>query len=195
MLQKREREFEDYIREKYVQAKADFRALLKETKLIDHTARRKLADNSDYMREIERLLEVRLIYHGFSAPRLWYIYIGLAVCRVYSGYHWSYYSLGYKALSEKLINQLGELFLHGSFKQGRESLGKFVLLLLLCNVSACYNIDVCSVPAKKCALESILFVAAFFGRQRVRRKVVVTSVTSYQITMQHEINKSSVSNF
>ncbi|XP_067928748.1 transcription elongation regulator 1-like isoform X2 [Watersipora subatra] len=54
---KREREFEDYIREKYVQAKADFRALLKETKLIDHTARKKLADNSEYMREIERLLE------------------------------------------------------------------------------------------------------------------------------------------
>jgi len=54
---KREREFEEYIREKYVQAKADFRELLKENKLIDHTARKKLADNPDYMREIVSLLD------------------------------------------------------------------------------------------------------------------------------------------
>ena len=57
-VQKREREFEDYIREKYVQAKTNFRELLKENKLIDHTARRKLAENPDYMREIVSLLEV-----------------------------------------------------------------------------------------------------------------------------------------
>ena len=33
---KREKEFDDYLREKYVQAKADFRELLKETKLITY---------------------------------------------------------------------------------------------------------------------------------------------------------------
>jgi len=36
LLQKREKEFDDYLREKYVQAKADFRELLKETKLITY---------------------------------------------------------------------------------------------------------------------------------------------------------------
>ena len=35
-LQRREKEFDDYLREKYVQAKADFRELLKETKLITY---------------------------------------------------------------------------------------------------------------------------------------------------------------
>lgn len=46
-----------------MQAKADFRALLKETKLIDHTARKKLSENPDYMKEIEKLLEVSLNDH------------------------------------------------------------------------------------------------------------------------------------
>ena len=36
LFQRREKEFDDYLREKYVQAKADFRELLKETKLITY---------------------------------------------------------------------------------------------------------------------------------------------------------------
>lgn len=35
-LQKRQREFEDYIKDKYITAKADFRTLLKETKFITY---------------------------------------------------------------------------------------------------------------------------------------------------------------
>lgn len=57
-VQKREREFEEYIREKYVQAKGDFRELLKQTKLIDHSTRKKLAENPDYRKDIAKLLEV-----------------------------------------------------------------------------------------------------------------------------------------
>ncbi len=36
IFQKREREYNDYIHEKFVQAKADFRELLKETKTITY---------------------------------------------------------------------------------------------------------------------------------------------------------------
>ena len=35
-FQRREKEFDDYLREKYVQAKTDFRELLKETKVITY---------------------------------------------------------------------------------------------------------------------------------------------------------------
>lgn len=34
--QKKQREFEDYIKDKYITAKADFRTLLKETKFITY---------------------------------------------------------------------------------------------------------------------------------------------------------------
>ena len=36
VLQKKQREFEDYIKDKYITAKADFRTLLKETKFITY---------------------------------------------------------------------------------------------------------------------------------------------------------------
>jgi hypothetical protein len=36
LLQKKQREFEEYIRDKYITAKADFRTLLKETKFITY---------------------------------------------------------------------------------------------------------------------------------------------------------------
>lgn len=35
-LQKKQREFEDYIKDKHISAKADFRTLLKETKFITY---------------------------------------------------------------------------------------------------------------------------------------------------------------
>ena len=36
LTQKKQREFEDYIKDKYIIAKADFRTLLKETKFITY---------------------------------------------------------------------------------------------------------------------------------------------------------------
>lgn len=39
-LKKRQREFEDYIKDKYITAKADFRTLLKETKFITYRSER-----------------------------------------------------------------------------------------------------------------------------------------------------------
>jgi len=57
-LQRRENEFDDYLREKYVQAKADFRELLKETKLITYNSRTKLVESDSHMNDIIKILEV-----------------------------------------------------------------------------------------------------------------------------------------
>lgn len=54
---KREREFNDYVHDKFVQAKADFRELLKETKLVTYKSK-KLVDESDqHMKDVETILK------------------------------------------------------------------------------------------------------------------------------------------
>uniref|UniRef100_A0A3Q2UNJ9 Transcription elongation regulator 1 n=1 Tax=Fundulus heteroclitus TaxID=8078 RepID=A0A3Q2UNJ9_FUNHE len=53
---KRQREFEDYIKDKYITAKADFRTLLKETKFITYS--RKLIQESDqHLKDVEKVLQ------------------------------------------------------------------------------------------------------------------------------------------
>ncbi|XP_041917670.1 transcription elongation regulator 1a isoform X2 [Alosa sapidissima] len=54
---KRQREFEDYIRDKYVTAKADFRTLLKETKFITYRSRNLLQESDQHLRDLENVLE------------------------------------------------------------------------------------------------------------------------------------------
>ncbi|XP_062405373.1 transcription elongation regulator 1-like isoform X2 [Sardina pilchardus] len=54
---KRQREFEDYIRDKYVTAKADFRTLLKETKFITYRSRALLQEGDQHVRELEGVLQ------------------------------------------------------------------------------------------------------------------------------------------
>ena len=61
---------------------------------------------------------------------------------------------------KKSNNQFGELSFHGGFKQGKESLGKLGLLLLLYNALTRYNID-SAVFLQKSASKSILFIASF----------------------------------
>ena len=62
---------------------------------------------------------------------------------------------------KKVLTSLENCFFHRSFKQGKESLGKLlVLFLLLCKTLTRYDTDVCGVPTKN-ALEIILFVATF----------------------------------
>ncbi|KAK6639719.1 hypothetical protein RUM43_007994 [Polyplax serrata] len=52
-----EREFRDYIKDKYVAAKADFRELLQETKLITHNSLKLLQENEQHIHEIEEILK------------------------------------------------------------------------------------------------------------------------------------------
>ncbi|KAL3865336.1 hypothetical protein ACJMK2_006934 [Sinanodonta woodiana] len=54
---KKEKEFDDYLREKYVQAKADFRELLKETKLITYKSKRLIEENESHYADIEKILQ------------------------------------------------------------------------------------------------------------------------------------------
>ncbi|XP_078586980.1 transcription elongation regulator 1-like isoform X1 [Branchiostoma floridae x Branchiostoma japonicum] len=55
---KREREFNDYIRDKFVAAKADFRTLLKETKFITYKSKRLFEDtDGHHLKDVEKLLE------------------------------------------------------------------------------------------------------------------------------------------
>ena len=49
----------------------------------------------------------------------------------------------------KSNNQFRELSFHGGFKEGRESLGKLVLLLLLYNALTRYSIMCAVFPQKK----------------------------------------------
>ena len=67
-----------------------------------------------------------------------------------------------------------------SFKQGKESLGKLVLLLLLYKALNRYNTDVCGVPAKN-ALEIRLFIATFLiDSECVRRLLVQSHLTGLE---------------
>lgn len=54
---RREKEFDDYLREKYVQAKADFRELLKETKLITYKSRKMMEESDSHWHDIEKILQ------------------------------------------------------------------------------------------------------------------------------------------
>ena len=54
---KREKEFDDYLREKYVQAKADFRELLKETKLITYKSKTLIEESDSHLKDIETILQ------------------------------------------------------------------------------------------------------------------------------------------
>ncbi|KAF7696918.1 transcription elongation regulator 1 [Silurus meridionalis] len=54
---KRQREFEDYIKDKYITAKADFRTLLKETKFITYRSRRLIQESEQHLKDIEKVLQ------------------------------------------------------------------------------------------------------------------------------------------
>ncbi|KAL5022911.1 hypothetical protein ScPMuIL_002066 [Solemya velum] len=54
---KREKEFSDFLHEKYVQAKADFRELLKETKLITYRSKKMLEESDAHYKDIEKILQ------------------------------------------------------------------------------------------------------------------------------------------
>ncbi|XP_069755079.1 transcription elongation regulator 1 isoform X4 [Narcine bancroftii] len=54
---KKQREFEEYIRDKYITAKADFRTLLKETKFITYRSRKLLHESDQHFKDIERILQ------------------------------------------------------------------------------------------------------------------------------------------
>ncbi|XP_055498568.1 transcription elongation regulator 1 isoform X4 [Leucoraja erinacea] len=54
---KKQREFEEYIRDKYITAKADFRTLLKETKFITYRSKKLLHESDQHLKDIERILQ------------------------------------------------------------------------------------------------------------------------------------------
>lgn len=54
---KREREFNDYIHEKFVQAKGDFKELLKETKFITYKSKKLMEESDSYYADIEKTLQ------------------------------------------------------------------------------------------------------------------------------------------
>ncbi|XP_056586622.1 transcription elongation regulator 1 [Triplophysa dalaica] len=54
---KKQREFEDYIKDKYITAKADFRTLLKETKFITYRSRKLIQESDQYFKDIEKILQ------------------------------------------------------------------------------------------------------------------------------------------
>uniref|UniRef100_A0A3Q2Y2B3 Transcription elongation regulator 1 n=1 Tax=Hippocampus comes TaxID=109280 RepID=A0A3Q2Y2B3_HIPCM len=53
---KRQREFEDYIKDKYITAKADFRTLLKETKFITYS-RKLIQESEQHLKDVEKILQ------------------------------------------------------------------------------------------------------------------------------------------
>uniref|UniRef100_A0A672KUN6 Transcription elongation regulator 1-like n=1 Tax=Sinocyclocheilus grahami TaxID=75366 RepID=A0A672KUN6_SINGR len=54
---KRQREFGDYIKDKYITAKADFRTLLKETKFITYKSRKLMQESEQHLSDIEQILQ------------------------------------------------------------------------------------------------------------------------------------------
>ncbi|KAG7484612.1 hypothetical protein MATL_G00051750 [Megalops atlanticus] len=54
---KKQREFEDYIKDKYITAKADFRTLLKETKFITYRSRKLIQESDQHLRDVEKVLQ------------------------------------------------------------------------------------------------------------------------------------------
>lgn len=60
---KRQREFEDYIKDKYITAKADFRTLLKETKFITYRSRKLIQESEQHLKDVEKILQNDKRYH------------------------------------------------------------------------------------------------------------------------------------
>lgn len=60
---KRQREFEEYIKDKYITAKADFRTLLKETKFITYRSRKLIQESEQHLKDIEKTLQNDKRYH------------------------------------------------------------------------------------------------------------------------------------
>ncbi|XP_062867292.1 transcription elongation regulator 1 isoform X2 [Trichomycterus rosablanca] len=54
---KKQREFEDYIKDKYITAKAEFRNLLKETKFITYRSRKLIQESDQHLKDIEQILQ------------------------------------------------------------------------------------------------------------------------------------------
>uniref|UniRef100_A0A667Z7Q9 Transcription elongation regulator 1 n=1 Tax=Myripristis murdjan TaxID=586833 RepID=A0A667Z7Q9_9TELE len=54
---KRQREYEDYIKDKYITAKADFRTLLKETKFITYRSRKLIQESEQHLKDVEKVLQ------------------------------------------------------------------------------------------------------------------------------------------
>uniref|UniRef100_A0AAR2L013 Transcription elongation regulator 1 n=1 Tax=Pygocentrus nattereri TaxID=42514 RepID=A0AAR2L013_PYGNA len=54
---KKQREFEDYIKDKHITAKADFRTLLKETKFITYKSRKLIQESEQHLTDIEKILQ------------------------------------------------------------------------------------------------------------------------------------------
>ncbi|NP_938171.2 transcription elongation regulator 1a [Danio rerio] len=54
---KRQREFDDYIKDKYITAKADFRTLLKENKFITYKSRKLMQESEQHLSDIEKILQ------------------------------------------------------------------------------------------------------------------------------------------
>uniref|UniRef100_A0A0B7AI62 FF domain-containing protein n=1 Tax=Arion vulgaris TaxID=1028688 RepID=A0A0B7AI62_9EUPU len=54
---KREKEFTEYMHEKFVNAKADFRELLRETKVITYKTKKVVEENEGHLDDIEKVLE------------------------------------------------------------------------------------------------------------------------------------------
>ncbi|KAM4678181.1 transcription elongation regulator 1 isoform 1-T1 [Discoglossus pictus] len=54
---KKQREFEEYIRDKYITAKADFRTLLKETKFITYRSKKLVQESDQYLKDVEKILQ------------------------------------------------------------------------------------------------------------------------------------------
>ncbi|KAF4091294.1 hypothetical protein AMELA_G00035390 [Ameiurus melas] len=54
---KKQREFEDYIKDKHISAKADFRTLLKETKFITYKSRKLIQESEQLLTDITKILQ------------------------------------------------------------------------------------------------------------------------------------------
>ncbi|XP_056626218.1 transcription elongation regulator 1a isoform X2 [Triplophysa dalaica] len=54
---KRQREFDDYIKDKYITAKADFRTLLKETRFITYKSRKLMQESDQHLSDMEKILQ------------------------------------------------------------------------------------------------------------------------------------------
>ncbi|KAG8439250.1 hypothetical protein GDO86_005466 [Hymenochirus boettgeri] len=54
---KKQREFEEYIRDKHITAKADFRTLLKETKFITYRSKKLLLESDQHLKDVEKILQ------------------------------------------------------------------------------------------------------------------------------------------
>ncbi|XP_060740597.1 transcription elongation regulator 1a isoform X2 [Tachysurus vachellii] len=54
---KKQREFEDYIKDKHISAKADFRTLLKETKFITYKSRKLIQESEQHLMDMTKILQ------------------------------------------------------------------------------------------------------------------------------------------